>query len=598
MSEKKTLPLRSELAESDCWDLTPLYADDAAWEADFRKLDSALDEFLKYRGRLGESPEILRAALEEGDRFARLEEKLYVYAHLRHDEDTSNAHYTSMKGRMDAKGAEIGGKTAWFDPELMAIDPERFASFRKSPVLTFYKRTLDETERERPHTLSEKEERILSLSSDVFGTSEKAFSMMNDADMRFPKIRDSKGRSAELTHGSYRKFMESRDRAVRRRAFRSLHKTFGAWRNTFASLLEATVKTNVLSARLRNYPDTLTMALSGANIPPAVYDSLIEAVHAGLPVYHDYFAYRAKLLGLKKLEMWDIQNTIIASAPEARYSWEDAVLLVKEACRPLGGKYLAALEKAFSERWIDIRECRGKRSGAYSSGCYDSNPYLLLNFNGTLDSVSTLAHELGHSMHSYFSNTAQQYHYASYHIFAAEIASTCNELLLNHYLAARTDNTAFKAYLLNQLLDDFRGTLFRQTMFAEFERDIYRRVENGEVLTADLLCGLYADLNARYHGPAVHNTPEIQYEWARIPHFHYGFYVYQYATGVSAAAAFAKHILAGDTEPYLRFLSAGDSKDVIDIIREAGVDFSTPAPVESAIELFGKTLSSLKSLEI
>ena len=598
MSAKKELPLRSELRACDCWDLTPLYADDEAWEADFLKLDPALEKFLQYKGRLGESPETLLAALEEGDRFARLEEKLYVYAHLRHDEDTSNAHYTAMKGRMEAKGAEIGGKTAWFEPELMAIGPERFASFRASPCLAFYKRTLDETERERPHTLSEKEERILSLSSDVFGTSEKAFSMMNDADIRFPKIRDPKGRAVELTHGSYRKFMESRDRAVRRRAFRSLHKTFGSWRNTFAALLESTVKTNVLSARLRNFPDTLTMALSGANIPVSVYDSLIEAVHAGLPVYHDYFAFRAKRLGLKKLEMWDIQNTIVKSAPEVQYSWEEAVSLVKAACRPLGKTYLEALGKAFSERWIDIRECRGKRSGAYSSGCYDSNPYLLLNFNGTLDSVSTLAHELGHSMHSYFSNAAQKYHYASYHLFAAEIASTCNELLLNHYLAERTDDPAFKAYLLNQLLDDFRGTLFRQTMFAEFERDIYRRVEKGEVLTADLLCGLYADLNARYHGPAVNNTPEIQYEWARIPHFHYGFYVYQYATGISAAAAFAKNILEGNTEPYLKFLSAGDSKDVIDIIREAGVDFSTSAPVEAAVELFGKTLSSLKSLEI
>ncbi len=586
---------RAELAPAECWDLTCLYASDEAWEADFRKLDELLADFMQYKGHLGDSPETLKKAFEASDALSRLEEKVYVYAHLRHDEDTSDSVYSALKGRIEAKGAGIGGQTAWFDPELMSIEKERFQAFRNDPVLAFYKRTLDDTEREREHTLSEAEERILSMSSEVFGTSEKAFSLMNDADIRFPKI-TVKGKKTELTHGSYRKFMESPDRSVRRQAFKKLHQTFGDWRNTFAALLESTVKTNVFTAKLRHYPDTLTAALAGANIPSQVYTTLIDTVRRNLPEYHKYFAFRAEKLGLRKLEMYDIQNTIITEAPEVRYSWSEAADLVQKACRPLGEKYGKVLKQAFTERWMDIPECRGKRSGAYSSGCYDSKPYLLLNFNGTLDSVSTLAHELGHSLHSYFSHAAQEYHYASYHIFAAEIASTCNELLLNHYLMEQTSDPVLRAYLLNQRLDDFRATLFRQTMFAEFEWKIYQLCEQGEVLTADLLDNLYAELNAAYHGPAVHNTEEIRYEWARIPHFHYGFYVYQYATGISAAAAFAKRILAGETESYLRFLSAGDSQDVIDIIREAGVDFSTAAPVEDAVSLFAGTLQTLKQL--
>ena len=590
---RQKTPTRAELDPTLCWDLTPLYPSREEWEKDFRRLEDALAAFQRWRGRLAESPETLLHALEDGDALGRLEEKLATYAHLRHDEDTADPANAELNGRMEAKCAELAGLTAWFDPELMAIKKEVFDRFRKDPVLAFYKRTLDETEREREHTLSEPEDRILSMSSDVMSASEKAFSLMNDADLRFPKVRDASGKTAELTHGSYRKFMESPVRSVRRAAFQSLHKTFGSFRNTFASLLESTVKANVLSAKLRHYPDTLSAALSGANIPVSVYDGLIRSVRGGLSAIHEYYAFRADRLGLKKIEMYDIQNPVVPGVSDRRWSWKEAVELVKEACRPLGKEYGKALEKAFAERWIDVCECRGKRSGAYSSGCYDSNPYLLLNFNGTLDSVSTLAHELGHSMHSYFSNRTQKYHYASYHIFAAEIASTCNELLLHHCLMERNPDPAFRAYLRNQLLDDFRATLFRQTMFAEFERKIYSLCEQGEVLTADRLCGLYGELNADYHGPAVHNTPEIRYEWARIPHFYYGFYVYQYATGISAAAALAKNILEGNPDPYLAFLSAGDSRDVIDIIRSAGVDFSTSAPVDAAIGLFRETLHAL-----
>jgi oligoendopeptidase F len=299
-------------------------------------------------------------------------------------------------------------------------------------------------------------------------------------------------------------------------------------------------------------------------------------------------------MGLKQIEMYDISNTIVTAAPEQKYSWQDAVSLVQNACKPLGEEYCRVLQRAFDERWIDYKECKGKRSGAYSSGCYDSNPYILLTFDNTLDGVSTLAHELGHSLHSYFSHTAQEYHYASYPIFAAEIASTTNELLLHHYLMNHSDDPVFRASLLNNLLDTIRATMFRQTMFAEFEAKIYEKCENDEPLTPDDLCHEYAELNALYHGKAVKQTPEIQYEWARIPHFHYDFYVYQYATGIAAAVKFSQDILAGKTEPYLNFLRAGSSRDVIDVIRDAGVDFATSAPVDAAAALFDETLNELK----
>lgn len=585
----------SQVDESMTWDLTDLYPDAKAWEDDFKRLDEALAQFLKWQGHLGDSPESLLAAFKDSDALGRLEEKLYTYAHLRKDEDTTDSNAGGRCSRIEAKAAEISGQTAWFDPELMQIPVEKFEQFRNDPILAFYKRTLDETERERPHTLSSAEERILGMSSDVFGTSHRVFSLLNDADLKFPKIKNEEGKRVTLSHGTYRKYMESSNRDVRRAAFRGLHKTFGDFRNTFANLLESTVKANCLSAKLRHYPDALSAALAGANIPVEVYRTLIKTVRASFPSYYPYFAYRAERMGLEQLEMFDIQNSIVTEVPERKYSWQEATELVTAACRPLGEEYQREMRHAFTDRWIDIPECKGKRSGAYSWGCYDSNPYMLLNFNGTLDDVSTLAHELGHSMHSYFSHKNQEYHYASYHIFAAEIASTTNELLLHHSLMQSSTDPAFQAYLLNNLLDTIRGTFYRQTMFAEFELMLHEKCEAGEPLTADLLCEEYMALNAAYHGPAVAQTPEVRFEWARIPHFHYGFYVYQYATGISAAAAFVRKILAGETEPYLNFLKAGDSRDVMDIMKDAGVDFTTPAPAEATATLFAETLSQLKT---
>ena len=587
---------RSELPQESCWDLAPLYTSPEEWEKDFAKIDEYLERLMTFKGRLSESPETLKKAFEASDELSLLCEKAGVYAHLKKDENTSDAQNSGREDRISAKGAEISGETAWFEPELLAIPQEKFNLFRESETLKFYKRTLDEAERERKHTLSAKEERILGMSSELFEAGEKTFSMLNDADLRFPEITMPDGEKIEITHANYITLLENPERTVRRDAFNAVYSTYAAFKNTFATVLDTTVKANVLDAKIHRYDSTLQSALANDNIPVTVYSSLIDTVHKNLPVIHKYFALRAKALNLEKISMYDILNPLVPSATRT-FTWEESASIVREACEVLGSEYSSVLKRAFDERWIDIYECRGKRSGAYSSGAYGYPPYLLLNHTGSLDSVFTLAHELGHSMHSHFSDSAQDYHYASYRIFAAEVASTTNELLVHHHLMKKAEgDDSFKAYLLNHLLDTMRGTIFRQTMFAEFERDIYEWSENGEPLTHEQLSNHYHKLNGIYHGDSVVNDDFIRCEWERIPHFHYGFYVYKYATGMSAAAKLASDIIQGKTERYFGFLKAGDSKDVIDIMKDAGVDFSTPAPVEAAMKLFEKSSEELSTL--
>lgn len=589
------VPVRDRIPENMKWNLTPLYANAEEWEKDFKKLPRLLKKFQSYRGRLAESAEVLREAFEAADALDLAEEKLGVYAHLKHDEDTADAENAGRADRISAKGAEISGETAWFDPELMAIPKRKFDAFRKSAELAFYRRTLDETDRDRKHTLSEPEERLLGLASDALSNAGKVFSVMNDADLRFPAIKNARGKKVEVTHGNYLALLEDSDRRVRRDAFAACYDTYGSFKNTFAAILDGTVKSGVLEAKLRHYPSALAAALADDNIPVSVYTGLIDSIHAGLPHLHRYFSLRAKALGLDKLDMFDIHNPLVPAAAEV-IPFGRACDIVRRALRPLGDGYGAILEHAFTDGWIDVRENRGKRSGAYSSGFFRTPPYLLLNHMDNLESVFTLVHELGHSMHSYHSDRAQEYHYAGYRIFAAEVASTTNELLLYHDLMAHAQSREVKAYLVNYLLNTIRGTAYRQTMFAEFEKDIYAWSEADKPLTADALSDRYFELNKQYHGPAVEPDDRIRFEWARIPHFHYGFYVYQYATGISAAAALSRDILAGRTDRYFGFLRAGDSKDVIDILKDAGVDFTTSAPVDACMKLFGDTVSELEKL--
>jgi len=442
---EKKIPARSETAPEFCWDLSALYPNTAAWEADFRKLNGKLKKLMRFKGHLGDSAETLRDAFQAEDDLGYLEGKLAVYASLKHDEDVANAENSARRDRISAIGSKIEGETAWFEPELLSLPKEKFNVFLKSPVLKFYKRTLTELNRERKHTLTAPEERILGMSSEALSTAGKVFGVLNDGDLRFPSIKDSRGGEVEITHGNYILYLEDADRRVRRDAFSACYDTYGKFSNTFAAILDGTVKTGVLEAKLRHYPSALAAALQDDNIPVSVYENLIETVHRNLPSLYRYFELRAKVLGLKKLDMYDIMNPLVPDAAD-KIPWDEAVRLVKRALKPLGETYCGVADSAFRERWMDVFENRGKRSGAYSGGFFRTPPYLLLNHADNLDSVFTLIHEMGHSMHSYFSDRAQGFRYAGYRIFAAEVASTTNELLLYHDLMAHATSKKTKAY--------------------------------------------------------------------------------------------------------------------------------------------------------
>jgi oligoendopeptidase F len=595
-TETKQQAKRSDIPKEMTWNLDILYSDDKIWEQDLASLDALIEKFMSYKGRLAESAEVLAEAIKSEDELDRLLEKIYVYAHLKSDEDTGNSKSQAKLDIISAKYAEIQGITAWFTPEILAIPEAQFKDYLNSPALSFYHRTLEELERERPHVLSEKEERILGMSSEVFSTPHKTFSMLNNADLRFPEINDENGNSVELTHGNYINFMESNNREIRKSAFEAMYDTFGKYRNTLGTTLDGTVKGHVLNAKLRNYPSALEASLHSDNVPVEVYNNLIKTVHEHLPSLYDYFKLRAEVMKLEKLDMFDIYNPLVPDCKQ-EISWQQACDWVLAALKPMGEEYCSIVQKALNERWIDVLECKGKRSGAYSSGCYDSVPYILMNFNGTLSDVFTLAHEMGHSLHSYYSNHNQEYHYADYEIFVAEVASTTNELLLHHYLMEQSTDKNFKTYLLNHLADQIRGTIYRQTMFSEFEKSLHERSEKNIPLTAEELCESYFELNSKYHGDNVKPDQRIEMEWARIPHFYYNFYVYKYATGLSAAATLSQNILSGDQqklEAYFGFLKAGDSKDVLDIMLDAGVDLRTPDPICNALLEFKEAVNELR----
>lgn len=579
------------------WNLEAIYADLTAWESDFAHLKPLAEAFAAYRGRLAESPEVFAEAIEAYDAFERLAEKVYVYAHLRSDENTGDSANRGRQDRVESLFAELSPTSAWFEPEVMQIPLDTMEKMLKSKALKFYERSIRELLRDRPHTLTEPEERLIGTLSEVLGAPGNTFELLNDADLDFGSIRGADGKAAKLTHGSYRRFLEENDREVRRRAFRKMFGAYHKLRNTFASTLDATVKCHAVSAKIRNYPSALAASLSSDNVPESVYRNLITAVHEKLPALHDYLNLRRQVMKLDKLDMYDLYNPLLPAC-RTTYSWDQAVKTVKAAFAPLGAEYGQILERAFADRWIDVPERKGKRSGAYSSGCYDTAPYILLNYNGTLNDVFTLAHELGHSMHSFYSHAAQPYHYASYSIFVAEVASTTNEILLFEHLLKSTKKKELRAYLLNYLADSIRATIYRQTMFAEFELQMHELAEAKVPLSADLLCEKYTELNAAYFGNNVKPDPLIAMEWARIPHFYYNFYVYKYATGMSAAIDLAAKILHGtpaQREAYLNFLRAGDSKDVLEIMKDASVDLSSPTPIHHALDYFQSIITRLRS---
>lgn len=599
MGEIEKLPARSEIAEADKWALEDLFLTDADWEAAVKQLEEQLAQLKGYAGKVSASADALYAYLTLADETENLFEKVLVYSNEKMHENMGNSTYQGYAAQAQAAAARLSAAEAFFEPELLAMEESRLQGFLKEePKLEKYRLLINRIWRRKAHTLSAAEEEILAKTYEMATAPDDIFSMFNDADAKFGTIRDENGKEVELTHGRFGGFMESSDRRVRKEAFEALYQTYDQFQNTLAATYSANVKKAKFYADVRKYPSALAAALAPGNIPTEVYDNLIETVHRFLPAMYRYVALRKRALGVEELHMYDVYVPLVADQTK-KIPFAEAKEIVKRGLAPMGEEYVSHLEEGFDHRWIDVYENRGKRSGAYSWGAYGTHPYVLLNYQGKLDDVFTLAHEMGHALHSWYSNANQPYVYSGYLIFVAEVASTCNESLLMQYLLKESKDKKEKAYLLNHFIDQFKGTLFRQTMFAEFEKITHEMYAKGESLTAERLCAVYMDLNRKYFGEEMVSDPQIALEWARIPHFYTEFYVYQYATGFSCAIALSKRILemgeAGVAD-YMKFLKGGCSKDPIELLKMAGVDISTPKPVEDALQLFEELVSELEEL--
>lgn len=599
MGEIEKLPARSEIAEADKWALEDLFLTDADWEAAVKQLEEQLAQLKGYAGKVSASADALYAYLTLADETENLFEKVLVYSNEKMHEDMGNSTYQGYAAQAQAAATRLSAAEAFFEPELLAMEESRLQGFLKEdPKLEKYRILIDRIWRRKEHTLSAAGEEILAKTYEMATAPDDIFSMFNDADAKFGTIRDENGKEVELTHGRFGGFMESSDRRVRKEAFEALYQTYDQFKNTLAATYSANVKKAKFYADVRKYPSALAAALAPGNIPTEVYDNLIETVHRFLPAMYRYVALRKRALGVEELHMYDVYVPLVADQTK-KIPFAEAKGIVKRGLAPMGEEYVSHLEEGFDHRWIDVYENRGKRSGAYSWGAYGTHPYVLLNYQGKLDDVFTLAHEMGHALHSWYSNANQPYVYSGYLIFVAEVASTCNESLLMQYLLKESKDKKEKAYLLNHFIDQFKGTLFRQTMFAEFEKITHEMYAKGESLTAERLCAVYMDLNRKYFGEEMVSDPQIALEWARIPHFYTEFYVYQYATGFSCAIALSKRILemgeAGVAD-YMKFLKGGCSKDPIELLKMAGVDISTPKPVEDALQLFEELVSELEEL--
>lgn len=595
----KELLKRSEVRVEDTWDLSALYVSKEAWEKELSELGQIADRIVSLRGKVGQSGANLLQILSDN---AELEEKLdraYSYAARLFDEDQKNTEHQSMSQKVYGMAVEMDSKCAFMVPEILAIDEETLDRFySETPGLEFYAKQIKEIQRLKDHRLPAEMETLLAMSGEMAQTASQAYSVLNNADLTFPEMEDENGETIRITLGRYIKLVESANRRVRKEVFEKYYKVYEQFTHTIAALYDGQVKKQIFFAKARKYDSTLEAAVTANNVPSKVYYNLIDTVEKNMDKMHRYVRLRKKCLGLDDLHMYDIYTPMIPDATK-QISFEEAKETVLKALAPLGEDYVAKVKEGFENRWIDVYENEGKRGGAYSAGAYGAHPYVLLNHADNLDSMFTLAHEMGHAMHSYLSNTTQPFIYAGYKIFVAEVASTCNEILLMEYLLKNTTDKKERAYLLNHYLDQFKGTVYRQTMFAEFEMKTNKMVEDGVGLTADNLSNLYLELNKKYYGDDIVSDKEISYEWARIPHFYYNFYVYQYATGFSAAVALAKGILkegAPAVERYKKFLSGGCSESPIDLLKIAGVDLESPAPIQSALEVFGEILAEMETL--
>lgn len=597
--EVKQLPKREELPENLTWDLTKIFSSDQEFDEKYLELSEELKQSEKHKRTLDQGASQFLNAIEFVLRVYRQTEVIYVYAHLKNDQDTGNTDYQALYARASSLFSKVSEAVSWFEPEILQLsDDQIWQYFKEEPKLEVYRHYIQQIVDNRAHVLSAEQESLLAGAGEIFDASSDTFAVLNNADLVFPTIEGENGEIVQLSHGVYGQLLESTDRRVREVAFKGLYSVYEQFRNTFASTLGTHIKGHNFKAKVRNYSSAREASLSNNHIPESVYDTLVDVVNKHLPLLHRYMELRKRLLEVEKLHMYDLYTPVLGEAP-ITFTYEEAKEKALEALKPMGEEYMAIVEKAFSERWIDVVENKGKRSGAYSSGSYDTNPYILLNWHDTLDQLFTLVHEMGHSVHSYFTRSNQPYVYGDYSIFLAEIASTTNENILTEYLLETEKDPRVRAYVLNHYLDGFKGTVFRQTQFAEFEHFMHTEDEKGVPLTSEYLSDSYGKLNAKYYGPAVEEDPEIKFEWSRIPHFYYNYYVFQYSTGFSAASALAKKILNQEPEAlenYLAYLKAGNSDYPVEVMKKAGVDMTQAAYIEDAMSMFEQRLNELEEL--
>ncbi len=596
----KKIPTRSEIDDRYKWKIEKVYPDQKAWQTDLDKAKQMLPQANEYRGHLGDSAKTLLDFLHWEEALSQLIERVYLYAAMRQDEDNGNAQAQAMRNSAEALAIEANSLLSFFAPEILTIPTDKLDAFLQEPELVLYQRFINDITRMREHTLSPEQEALLAGASEMAGSFDTIYSMLTDADLEFPTVHDSEGHEEQLSSGNYILFLESPDRQLRRSAYEAMYHTYGKYANTIAATLSSSVKKDNFYAKARGYQSALDSSLYGDNVPTEVYHNLIKTIRSYLGSLHDYLEIRKNKLALPKLAMYDLYVPLYPE-PKMKLDWEQAKKIVIDALAPLGKEYTDDFRQGIESGWVDVYENKGKTSGAYSSGVYGTDPYILMNYQENLNGVFTLAHEGGHSMHSLYSRRTQPYVYSDYRIFVAEVASTVNENLLIEYLLQRAENKDEIHYLVNHYLEQFRTTVFRQTMFAEFELKIHQMAQNGEALTAETMNEVYRQLNCDYFGEGVEVNELIAKEWMRIPHFYRAYYVYKYATGFCAASALALGMLDEDEakahtnqQRYLHFLSSGSSKDPIDLLRDAGVDMATPEPIKKALDLFSSMVDSLK----
>ena len=587
------MPARSEIDDKFKWAVSDLYSSDEAWEKDYNSILELTDQPSELKGRMGESAGMLYKALKEYEQVEYITERVYVYAFMKYYEDTGNSKYQEISGKAQMAAMKVSEKYAFLEPELISIDADVLDKYiSEDERLGMYKHFIDDCLAGKEHTLSEKEEALLAKASQMSTVPNEVFSKFNNADVKFGKVKRENGQEDEQTNGNFATFMESHDRTVRKAAFEALYKQYGAYINTIAAAFYGNVKQAMFYADARGYKSTLNMYLDGSFIPENVYKNLIKTVNDNLDKMYCYVDIRKKALGVDELHFYDIYAPMVEDI-DWKISYDEAKDIVVKALAPMGEEYVSHIKEGFNNGWVDVYENTGKRSGAFSWGAYGTHPYVFLNYSDTLNDVFTVIHEMGHAMHTYYSNANQPYIYAGYKIFVAEVASTCNEAILMQYMLKNTDDEKKKRYLLNHFFEQFKGTLYRQTMFAEFEMEAHAKAEHGEVLSAESLCAMYKKLNEKYFGPDMVIDDEIALEWARIPHFYTPFYVYQYATGYSAAIAISTKILAGDEQViagYRKFLSGGSSMHPIELLKLCGIDMTRPDVVQEALDVFGELL--------